>query len=473
MGPSGIVVEMIRAASDMGASMICDLAAAIIHNGKVPSGWEQSFIVCLYKGKRDVLERGNYHGLKLTEQVMKVLERIVDGLIRQLVSIDDSQFGFIPGRGTTDAIFVVRQLQEKYLAANKGLYVFRRPGKGFWSSTSEGHLVGTEITWCGGVDCVTGAGDVCKCSELCPCWWGVQWRVWSEGQCSPGLSTQPASLHPCAWSLITRVPLWGPLGGSLCWWPCYHCWIPQGMCQEALDLERSNGKERTESKCRKDKDHDMQYGPGPPAEFRWVSMRCLSHWSGRQQHLLQQLQALGAQEMQWAQALDKGPWLQMCQGTAHPLDGRPQREVKVGPDKLAVVSSFCYLGDMLSAAGAVNFQPQHMWKPPGRSSRSCYQFSLHATSLSRHVAVCTALVCGAQCSMPVRLGHWQNQRSNICSGMTGQWSDKSATSGWKTLSQPGPMSYLRSLALRIWTSFWRREASAGMDMWNTLMVQSR
>ena len=36
-GPSGIVVEMIRAASDMGASMIHDLAAAIIRDGKVPS----------------------------------------------------------------------------------------------------------------------------------------------------------------------------------------------------------------------------------------------------------------------------------------------------------------------------------------------------------------------------------------------------------------------------------------------------
>ena len=43
--------------------------------------------------------------------------------IRQVVSIDDSQFGCVPGRGTTDAIFVVRQLQEKYLAVNKRLYV--------------------------------------------------------------------------------------------------------------------------------------------------------------------------------------------------------------------------------------------------------------------------------------------------------------------------------------------------------------
>ena len=103
--PSGIVVEMIRAAGYMGASMIRDLAAAIIRDGKVPSDWEQSFIVCLYKGKGYALERGNYRGLKLTEQVMKVLERIVDGLIRQVVSIDDSQFGFVPGRGTTDTIF--------------------------------------------------------------------------------------------------------------------------------------------------------------------------------------------------------------------------------------------------------------------------------------------------------------------------------------------------------------------------------
>ena len=44
-----------------------------------------------------------------------------------------------------------------------------------------------------------------------------------------------------------------------------------------------------------------------------------------------------------------------CQGTARLLDSRPQRDVQVGPDKLEVVASFCYLGDMLSAAGGCEF----------------------------------------------------------------------------------------------------------------------
>ena len=33
------------------------------------------------------------------------------------------QFEFMSGRGTTDAIFIVRQLQEKYLAKNKELWM--------------------------------------------------------------------------------------------------------------------------------------------------------------------------------------------------------------------------------------------------------------------------------------------------------------------------------------------------------------
>ena len=51
---------------------------------------------------------------------MKVLDRIVDGL--QTVGVK-FPVGFVPGRGTTDAIFVEKQLQEKNLAANKRLYM--------------------------------------------------------------------------------------------------------------------------------------------------------------------------------------------------------------------------------------------------------------------------------------------------------------------------------------------------------------
>ena len=44
------------------------------------------------------------------------MERIVDGMIREMIAIDEMQFAFVPGRGTTDAIFIIRQLQEKFLS---------------------------------------------------------------------------------------------------------------------------------------------------------------------------------------------------------------------------------------------------------------------------------------------------------------------------------------------------------------------
>ena len=122
-GPSGIVAEMLKCSGQSGAKMIADLANKIINTGTIPSDWEHSFIINLYKGKGDALDRGNYRGLKLLDHVMKVLERVVESFIRERVNIDDMQFGFMPGRGTSDAIFILRQLQEKCLAKNKNLYL--------------------------------------------------------------------------------------------------------------------------------------------------------------------------------------------------------------------------------------------------------------------------------------------------------------------------------------------------------------
>ena len=121
-GPSGKVAEMLKASGDTGTRLIADLANDMVRNGVVPSDWEDSFIINIYKGKGDALERGNYRGLKLLDHVMKGIERVIEKITRERISIDDMQFGFMPGRGTTDAIFILRQLQEKHLAKNKKLY---------------------------------------------------------------------------------------------------------------------------------------------------------------------------------------------------------------------------------------------------------------------------------------------------------------------------------------------------------------
>ena len=72
-----------------------------------------------------------------------------------------------------------------------------------------------------------------------------------------------------------------------------------------------------------------------------------------------------------------------CQGTARPLDGRPQREVQVGPDKLEVVGSFCYLGDMLSAADGCELSTTASVKTAWKKFKEL--LPVHTTSHSRHV----------------------------------------------------------------------------------------
>ena len=53
---------------------------------------------------------------------MKVLGGVLEKRLRRKVKIDDMQFGFVPGKGTVDAIFMVRQLQEKFLEKRKDLF---------------------------------------------------------------------------------------------------------------------------------------------------------------------------------------------------------------------------------------------------------------------------------------------------------------------------------------------------------------
>ena len=122
-GPSGVVADMLKAAGEAVVPWVTELCNAVVKDGRVPRDWSRSWMINVYKGKGDALECSSYRGIKLLEHVMKVLEKVIDSRVRNIVKIDEMQFGFMPGKGTTDAIFIVRQLQEKYLGKKRELWM--------------------------------------------------------------------------------------------------------------------------------------------------------------------------------------------------------------------------------------------------------------------------------------------------------------------------------------------------------------
>jgi len=112
---------MIQATGDIQTQWLLDLCNDIVKEGCIPEDWKSSVVLPIYKGKGDPMDGGPYKGIKLLEHAMKVVERIFKHRIQQQTDID-MQFGFMKGKGTNDAIFIVRQMQEKFRSQGKKLY---------------------------------------------------------------------------------------------------------------------------------------------------------------------------------------------------------------------------------------------------------------------------------------------------------------------------------------------------------------
>ena len=121
-GSTGVVSEMMKASGGFGSRWMTDLINNIVKEGFIPDRRRKSILVPVYKGKGDPLVCGSYRAIKLLEQPMKVIERVLQKRIRCQVSIDSMHFGFIPGKGTIDVIFIMRQVQEKHHAKKNMLY---------------------------------------------------------------------------------------------------------------------------------------------------------------------------------------------------------------------------------------------------------------------------------------------------------------------------------------------------------------
>ena len=89
---------------------------------RIPEEWRRSVLIPIYKNKGDTQCCGNYRGIKLMSHTMKVWERIIEAGLKDGVEISKQQYGFMPGKGTADAMFALRMLMEKYREGRRELH---------------------------------------------------------------------------------------------------------------------------------------------------------------------------------------------------------------------------------------------------------------------------------------------------------------------------------------------------------------
>ena len=84
--------------------------------------WRDSVLIPIFKNKGDVQSCSNYRGIKLIGHTMKLWERIIERRLRRDLTFSNQQYGFMAGKSTTDALFVLRVLMEKYREGQKELH---------------------------------------------------------------------------------------------------------------------------------------------------------------------------------------------------------------------------------------------------------------------------------------------------------------------------------------------------------------
>ena len=354
-GPSGIVAEMLKPCGEVGVLLIRELIEAIILEGHIPSEWEVSYIVSLYKGKGDALERGNYRGLKLIDQVMKVLERVAEQLIRKKVPIDDMQFGFMPGRGTTDAIFIVRQMQEKYLAGNKPLYL------AFVDLEKAFDRVPRQVIWWAMRKLGVEEWLVKLVQSM---YANVRSRVRVEDGYSEEFGVivgvhQGSVLSPLLFIIVLEALSIQFRTG--CPWELLYADDLAIMAESMEELLQKmevwkEGMEEKGLRVNMGKTKCMISGSQLDKLQKTGKLPCAVCLTGTGRNSIYcgtcscwvHKKCSGIKGALTPDPLYTCP---RCKGTARPVDGRPAKEVTVGEHKLEVVHEFCYLGDMLSSGG--------------------------------------------------------------------------------------------------------------------------
>ncbi|KAK3553015.1 hypothetical protein QTP86_031159, partial [Hemibagrus guttatus] len=121
VGPDDIPVEVWKCLGEAAVEFLTSLFNRVLESERMPDEW-RSVLVPIFKNKGDVQSCSNYRGIKLMSHTMKLWERVVEARLRKVVEICEQQYGFMPRKSTTDAIFALRILMEKYRGGQRELH---------------------------------------------------------------------------------------------------------------------------------------------------------------------------------------------------------------------------------------------------------------------------------------------------------------------------------------------------------------
>ncbi|KAK3532175.1 hypothetical protein QTP86_009196 [Hemibagrus guttatus] len=122
VGPDDIPVEVWKCLGEAAVEFLASLFNRVLESERMPEEWRRSVLVPIFKNKGDVQSCSNYRGIKLMSHTIKVWERVVAARLRKVVEICEQQYGFMPRKSTTDAIFALRILMEKYRDGQRELH---------------------------------------------------------------------------------------------------------------------------------------------------------------------------------------------------------------------------------------------------------------------------------------------------------------------------------------------------------------
>ena len=122
VGPDELPVDVWKCMGKMGIKFLTRLFNRLLVSERMPEEWRRSVLIPIYKNKGDAQCCGNYRGIKLMSHTMKIWERIIEARLRDRVEIIKQQYEFMPEKGTTNAMFALRMLMEKYREGQRELY---------------------------------------------------------------------------------------------------------------------------------------------------------------------------------------------------------------------------------------------------------------------------------------------------------------------------------------------------------------